>query len=336
MLLGTMLLLEGYNGAAAGRVVGYDGGPRSSARGQRPMYSQKIGDKWVDFSRFDPLSFTLGAGADLYQFEEAERARNENSVEPSPELAQLANAFYMTAVQGVLSKSWLTSLNDWVKLANPNTFFAGVNGILDGLIQRFVPMAGLQKAIEQEGTDHVVQTRTMWDRYKSNWAVAHDTLPVKRDAVLGEPIHYDRIAGFKVSGHEDDPVVRELGRLAFQLPPDIKAINGVDLTADQVERLKELQGKADLGGQNIRQALAELFSSEEYQQMTQAQKVDAVNMYRSMARSIAKDQLLFEDKDLRVRVGTQQMLKVLQQVGTPSHAIPAKIEVFRQELEQQQ
>lgn len=332
MLMGTSLLLEGYNGAAAGTIVGYDGGPKASSRLERPSYSQKIGDKWVDFSRFDPLSFTLGAGADLYQFEQAERLRNENSVDPSSELQQLAHAFLMTAVQGVLSKSWLTSLNNWAKLADANTADAGWNGILDGLTQRFVPMGGLQKAIEQEGTGHVKQTRDLWDKYRQSWAVASDTLPDKRDSVLGEPVTYDRVAGFRVAGHEDDPVKRELGKLAFQLPPDVKSINGVQLTADQVEKLKELQGKADLGGGTIRDRLADLFKSPDYQDLTQAQKVEAVQQYRGLAASIAKEQLLGSDKDLRARVMTQQMVKTWQQIGVAPEAMPAKIAAFKKEL----
>lgn len=332
MLMGTALLMEGYNGAAAGHIVGYDGGPKSSSRLERPSYSQKVGDKWVDFSRFDPLSFTLGAGADLYQFEQAERLRSENSVDPSPELQQLSKALFMTAVQGVLSKSWLTSLNNWVKLTSAETAEGGWNGILDGLTQRFVPMGGLQKAITQEGSDHVKQTRDLWDKYKQSWAVASDTLPDKRDSVLGEPLTYDRVAGFRVAGHESDIVKRELGKLAFQLPPDVKTLSGVQLTADQVEKLKELQGKVDLGGGNIRERLAELFQSEDYQSLTQAQKVDAVQQYRNAAQAVAKEQLLMADADLRSRVMTQQMVKVWQQIGTPPEAMPAKIAAFKKEL----
>jgi hypothetical protein len=331
MLMGTMLLLEGYNGAAAGNIVGYDGGPRSTARLERPSYSQKVGDKWIDFSRFDPLSFTLGAGADLYQFEQAEKLRNENSVAPSPELIQLANAFFMTAVQGVLSKSWLTSLNNWAQLTSPDRADGAAQALWAGLEQRFVPMSGLQKAIAQEGTGHIKQTQTLLDRYKQSWAMFNDTLPDKRDSVLGEPVSYDRVAGFRVAGHEDDPVKRELGKLAFQLPPDVRTINGVGLTADQMEKMKELQGKADLGG-TIRDRLSDLFSSPEYQDMTQAQKVDAVQQYRSMYQQYAKQQLLAQDPQLNANVQAQRMVRMWQQIGVAPDAIPSKVAAFKKEL----
>jgi hypothetical protein len=95
--------------------------------------------------------------------------------------------------------------------------------------------------------------------------------------------------------------------------------------------MKELQGKADLGG-TIRDRLSDLFSSPEYQDMTQAQKVDAVQQYRSMYQQYAKQQLLAQDPQLNANVQAQRMVRMWQQIGVAPDAIPSKVAAFKKEL----
>ncbi|KAK0338797.1 hypothetical protein LTR94_037126, partial [Friedmanniomyces endolithicus] len=68
-------------------------------------------------------------------------------------------------------------------------------------------------------------------------------LPVKRDTLLGKPIPYDRVLGIKVKGETDDPLLKELAEIGFDLPPDSKSFRGVELSATQLARLKELRGQ---------------------------------------------------------------------------------------------
>lgn len=67
MALGTTLIGWAASQALEGNIVGYDGGPKSSTRMIRPQYSIRIGNKWHEYNRYDPMTMHLGLASDIVE-----------------------------------------------------------------------------------------------------------------------------------------------------------------------------------------------------------------------------------------------------------------------------
>ncbi|MCH1928380.1 hypothetical protein L6232_26655, partial [Shewanella sp. C31] len=74
-----------------------------------------------------------------------------------------------------------------------------------------------------EGEDSGVlrEAQTMWERVKASTAWS-DELPVRRDTLLGRPVTYDRVLGIQAGSDKDDPLIRELSDLHFDLAPNTR------------------------------------------------------------------------------------------------------------------
>lgn len=336
--LGISLTAYASHLFSKGLIVGYDGGPNSSARLERPQYAMKLGDRWVSFNRAEPLAMAMGFGADLAQMHErAVTTSLENGQDPRIEqwYGVMANAI----ATNVLSKTTLTSLRNWVELAegkvgrDEGQASKAWDKIAEGLLQRIEPASGLTKGWAQENNDAIKYANTFQEKLFTNLPWLHDTLEDKRDPLLGRPVTYDRTLGMKVGKPSDKGVLDELARLSFNMPADAKSIQGVGLTSAQMSRLNQLRGQeVQLGGQTLDERLTDAVKDPSWNEQTDAEKQRLISKLRSAYQARAEYQLMDEQPDLKVAVKSRQYAGILKARGTPTQQIPEELKRFQQEV----
>lgn len=317
--LGTLSIAGAYQLASQGVLRGEDGGYNSSQRlGGAPSYSIKIGDTWFEVLRADPLGLMLGMGADMYELEQA--AANEGAPPEGLEAAgAMAVRVFTAFARNALSKTWMRDFTDLTAAAsakNAEAFQRAMGRFLvDGPRNTLAPAGGWAKMMDGEDNEVLREAIGDWDKYiaRTPWA---NTLPGKRDPLLGNVIDYERIGGIP-SGSEAgmDVVVRALDGLNFELPNDRK-LKGVDLTSVQVTRLRELTGHVTVSpntGLTQAAALRELVTSPEWATMSEGEKVKEVRKYHKAFAKWAREALLAEDRALARKValhgGTEAILE---------------------------
>jgi hypothetical protein len=307
--LGTLAVTSAYLMAADRTIVGQDGGLASSARLSRGSYTLRIGDDQVEFSRVDPLGTLLGFGADLHAFFDA----MADDPEASGQFQQGFEAFIWATTANILSKSWLTSVRNLADLAGMQGGDGADIGtrttrFLSQFAGRFVPASGAQRQAEKVLDGYVRQAVTFSDQlFKSS--LGSSSLPLKRDTIVGRPVPVeglDRIIGVRAApaAGDDDPLLKELEALSFDLPSPRRTVLGVKLSGAQFSRYLELRGqvltKPDTG-LTLEQTLTKLIELPEYQGMTRRQKIEAIRAEMDGFSQMAADVLLKEDRDFAYR-----------------------------------
>jgi hypothetical protein len=334
MALGTMTIASAVALAAGGYVVGHDGGTRSSTRMERPSYSMKVGDKWVEFSRFDPFGMLLGLGADIH---EKVIEQDGEDGEPLPWEFERAVAGMLLAInRNILSKTWMTSARDIVALASAQSDAeqaAARDRVVTSSVQKTIPAGGMVRW--WEGTDDNVlrEANTLWERVMTS-TFAADELPVRRDGLLGRPVQYDRILGIQAGSDEKDPVIRELSDLSFDLPPNTRTFRGVELNSKQLSRLKELRGQVvtDDTGLTMEAQVRELVTGPEWREMDRSRKVKTLRSMRDRYHDIAIRALRDEDREFDHAVGSTKLQKRLEREGYTQPEISAELQRFKEEV----
>lgn len=332
--MGTLAIGSAVTLAAGGYVVGYDGGPRSSSRMARPSYSMRIGDKWVEFSRFDPVGILLGLGADLHEY--VLNAEDEDGAEASFSFERAVSGMFLAVSRNILSKTWMTSMRDLVGVVSASSEAeakAQMERLGTSMAQKVVPAGGMMRW--WEGTDDGVvrEANTTWEKLMASTPWASE-LAVRRDPLLGRPVQYDRVLGIQAGDDGDDPLIRELSGLAFDLPPNTKSFKGVQLTSKQLARLKELRGQGvwDETGLTMEENLRELIASNEWAEMDRSQKVKAIRSMRDHYHPLAIEALRDEDPEFGHAVGSVELRRRLERFGYSEPEISAEMKQFRQEL----
>lgn len=301
--LGMMATFSAFALADDRTIVGKDGGFTSSARLSRSSYSLKIGDDNYEFSRIDPLGTLLGFGADLRTF--------YHQIEDDPEhdsmMLDAMEGFLWATTANILSKSWLTSMKNLSELAGSTSnedMDVRLRAFLGSTATRLVPASGVQRQYEAAGDGFLRQAITYTDNLMKS-SIGGDTLPVRRDALLGRPVPLDgltRVIGVKGGPGADaseDPLGAEVERLSFQIPSAPKKLNGVRLTSSQFSRYLELKGQVVTdpeSGLTLEGTLDALVANPGYKALTEKQKVTAMRESMDGFARLAKNQLLREDK----------------------------------------
>ncbi|MDF7775801.1 hypothetical protein P1X14_11135 [Sphingomonas sp. AOB5] len=302
--LGILAVSTAYALADDRQIVGNDGGYTSSARMGRPSYSLKVGDDVYEFSRIDPLGTLLGMGADMRAYF---RSQEDDPNAPGV-VQQVTEAFLWGVSMNMLSKTWLESLRNLTELAGATSdehFSSRMTVFLKEFAPRFVPASGIQRQLEKAGGGFLRQAFTFSDELLKG-SFGADTLPLRRDGLLGRPIPLDgldRLIGLRggvATNEADDPLAYELERLSFKLPSALRTIEGVKLNASQFSRYLELKGQIVVDprtGLTLEEALERLIRLPEYRQMTDPGRIAAIRNEMEGYSRLAVDQLVREDTD---------------------------------------
>lgn len=330
--LGSMAISSAAVLAMNGMVVGHDGGSQSAARAVRPQYSIKIGDKWVEYNRFDPVGRLLGFGADLVQYEQ--RLSEEDVDNPHPHAEAAVKAMGLAIARNVLAGTWMTSARDIIALVqnSDGQIEAAAEALLGNTASKFSPAGGMARWWMGEDTDVLRESTNAWERViAGSWWM--NELPVKRDTLLGRPIPYDRVLGIKVKGETDDALLNELAEIGFDLPPDSKSFRGVDLSAQQLSRLKELRGQVvEINGRTFEEDLRRLITTPEWRSMSDGQKADEISERRRAYHEKAIKVLRKEDREFGASVRAEKRRRELLGSGMSPRAASTEVQRFKEEL----
>jgi len=286
-MLGTGMMAAMYEAALEGRLTGMSPPDGAKARllyadGWQP-YSVKIGDRWVSYSRLDPLSTTIGVAADLATLPENLTDRQAD------DKFMLVTASIMG---NLASKTWLSGLSSFVEgLADPGRY-AG-NWIERTISSMAVPagVAGVARSLDpvsrnRNGVGEAIQARIPG---------MTDALLPRRD-VFGEAIENDSLgpdflSPFWQSQAKEEPVGAEMLRIGKRVssPGKSYAEEGerVDYSPAEYDRYHEISGRLTFNGLNT------LIRSPSYTAMTETERRKAagkvIRKARETARSVIDD-----------------------------------------------
>jgi hypothetical protein len=293
MTLGSGLSTAAVVATLNGRMTG--GGPTDPREraallqsGWQP-YSIRVGDKWVSYQRFDPVSTLLGVAADFS--EAGQWATNKESDQLALKLAQ-------SVAKNITNKTWLSGLSDaFDVLSDPERYGKGY-------VQRLAASMAVPALVSQTAQTmdpDLRDARSIMDAIKTRVPVLSRSVPVRRN-VWGEPVEAgdaigpDILSPFYGTRIKTAPVNQEIARLRVPLsmPQRHITIEGrrVDLTQQQYDDYLQL------AGQPAKQYLEQQIASPEWQAMTDEDRRQTVRDAMADFRDAARTALLERHPEL--------------------------------------
>jgi len=270
--LGTLLLAPLAWLAATNRLSG--SGPRDPAQraalmegGWRPN-SVRVGDEWVEYSLFQPVSVPAAVVANAYEAWRQGGANEQDAL-------NIATQVVARSLRSVLEQSYLSGLYDFMSaVEDPERFASQWAG---RTAHSLTPFAGLQRTVTQATDATIRQPKTAGDVFRSNVPVLSRSVQ-PRLTRFGEPAQRPGGGGaafdpLNVSPSISDPVAAELSRLgvALALPSDrITLPPGATLTPQQGLALREAKG------QRVHAMMARLIDNPNYRRLPDALKRNAL------------------------------------------------------------
>lgn len=266
--------------AAEGRITG--GGPADEnalrllrADGWQP-YSIRIGDKYYSYQRMDPFASTFGVAADFASKAEYLTEKQRKHV------ATLMVASLMNQMQ---SKTWLSGLADLVEAVNdPDRFARSYVARLAGSLA--VP-AGVAQMARVE--DPILRdAKGPLDRIKSRVPGLSDTLAPRMN-IWGQPITSegglgpDAVSPIWVGTRKNDPVTKEMLAIGARIGPAQKTVAGRELSSFEYAEYSALSGR------RMYEDLADAIASPSWQDMTNDERVEEVDLIKNAARAEARE-----------------------------------------------
>jgi len=235
MYLGTAISMISADMAMNGQISG--GGPLEPGQreallrtGWQP-YSVKVGDRWVQYNRLDPLGITIGLAADM-----AEITANTDWAELGAEEHGEAIALAVGSIGQVsMSKTYMTGMSDFFEfMSDPQRYG---EGYLTRNVAAFaVPNIG--PAIRRVEDPVMRSTTDMMDEIKNRVPGLSKSLPPRLD-LWGRPISYqsglgkayDAVSPIYSRVEDPEPVDSEIIRLGVDLrtPRRALSVGGVSI-----------------------------------------------------------------------------------------------------------
>lgn len=285
-LAGTMA--AGYLAylAATGQISG--NGPTDPAeraslmeRGWRPN-SVHLGDKWVSYQLFQPISVQASLIANAY---DAWRDRG-GKVQDAPDviaqtLARTTNSF--------LDQSFLSGMFNFAQAINDPQRSA--SRVVASTASGLVPFSGAVRNVQQAADATVRSPRGILQSVEAGLPGLSQRVPARIDRfgrqVTREGSTAQRaIDPFNTSTESTDPVATELDRLDVPLTPPAGRliVKGEPITRDESNELKQRQGQA------VYRSLSTLIAGRRYQNATEDAQRQMIERSIDAARRAANEQ----------------------------------------------
>ena len=267
-------------------------------QGWKP-YSLKVGNKYVQYNRIEPLGVLFGTAAD---FSEITGMAGD---ELSPDMENLASAIVASVAKNVTSKTWLRGISEAVNaMSDPDRYG---NRYIQNYARSLMPsiVAGAERAIDPE----VEAVYGVIDALKSRTLGLSKDMPKRRD-MWGEIIThqigperswvetaYSFVSPIYVSEGKDSPIDKELTRMKIGLgkPTRTQSILGVsmELTPQEFDDFQVLMNNQPIiGNKNLKESLDDFVKSSPYKAMTDDQKENKIRQIISKAREIGRIKLI--------------------------------------------
>ena len=294
MMTGTAIMTAAFSMAAAGLLTG--GGEPDKERkaadriaGWRP-YSVRLGNKFLEYRRLEPLGMLLGMAVDIYELSDY------MTREESDHWIKMAG---MAFAQNITSKTFLTGLTNLMKaMSEPEQYGDNYLGAMTGsFVPGVVGQAARARDPWERDTDPDKNLKGLayaWDDVKRDIQARipgqREKLPLRRDA-LGQPMPLtDSPSMFNPirTGElrADDPVAMELANARARVSPAKGVIQNVKLTPEE----KEAYGQAS--GTVARARLERLFASPAYQGLPQFLRDEKISKEMEKARTDVRNAIV--------------------------------------------
>lgn len=294
MMTGTAIMSAAFAMAAAGMLTG-GGEPEKERKaadriaGWKP-YSIRIGNKFYEYRRLEPLGMLLGMAADISELSDY------MSREESDNWMKMAG---MAFAQNITNKTFLSQLTNLIKaISEPQQYGDNYLGAMAGsFVPGVVGQAARARDPWERDTDpdkNLKGLAYMWDDVKRDILARipgqREKLPLRRDA-LGQPMPItDSPSMFNPirTGElrTDDPVAMELAAARARVSPAKGTIQNVKLTPKE----KEAYGQAS--GTVTRARLEALFASPAYQGLPQFLRDERISKEMQKARGDVRDAIV--------------------------------------------
>lgn len=281
--IGSFLVSFGYTHAWSGQITGnmpIDKDEREIWRqaGIQPR-SIKVGDKWVSYNWFEPLSNWIAAAADIGHMERNGEIKDMQAV---------AERLTFSIAASFTEKSYLSGLDNLSFFSNPyETFgeftkakerFGEATGPMDragagilGFVNSFLPGAGARKAWNN-ASDKYYREYESWTQKKlydmAPW-LSKTNIPYSVSILTGKPMLnpggglYNATIPFEMTKVNTDPVAQTLVELNVWPVVDYKKTqDGLSLDAKARVRLQQLMYENG----NLPKELKAWFNSAEFKQ----------------------------------------------------------------------
>lgn len=281
VMLGTGFAMAIYEAAMQGQLTGAVPPDPGKARlmyadGWQP-YSIKLGDRYISYTRLDPLSTTIGVAADMATLPSGLSDRQQEDK---------ATMLVASIMGNLASKTWLSGMSSFVEgLADPGRY---AGHWLERTAGSIVPagVAGVARAMDpvsrnRDGVGEALQARIP--------GMSDGLLP-RRD-IFGEPVESDSlgpdlVSPFWQSQAKNDPVVAEMLRIGKSVSAPGKQYTEdgerVDYTPEQYDRYHEIAGRLTYN------ELRSFVKSSEYESLTDAERRKGAKKAIAKARKDAR------------------------------------------------
>lgn len=279
--IGALLLSIGYSAATSGLITGnapYDPDERELWRQQgiQPR-SVKVGNRWVSYSWFEPLSNWMAAAADLGHLS------RYGDIE---DFSQLGGALTYAMAASFTEKSYLANLDGiavilnpqdtWSNLmgkgksipGNPNDFLDAVSSAgLNFANAQFIPYTGARKAWANASDPYYREYDSLFQKTLAQvWPGISQMAPYEPDILTGKPMlrstggPLNAIIPFETLEENQSPVAQKLVEMnVWQKGQFKQATTGQIYTGKERAMVKAIVAKMGL-----EKALAQHFASPEF------------------------------------------------------------------------
>ena len=330
--MGTMSMMALSDIALEGGITG--AGPADPKiksammrQGWRP-YSMKIGDKYYQYSRLDPIGMFMGLAADMTeinQYSETERGD------------ELLTAGVLALMNNLASKTYMSGIYDAIAALNSNDPTSDPAKYVLDQAGSLMPYSSLIRGIATTSDTIVRDHRTskhdelvtedfadlpegvgeylaeMTNSIRKQIPGLSEELPERRD-LWGRPL--DRASGYgmafdflspvPVSKDKANGVDREIVENQIRVSMPARQISGVPLTGEEYSRY------IVLAGEPAKEALDQLVKTPAFKMMSggpDGMKATIITRKISDFRSIAQKQMMMEFPQLRERIINKKMEK---------------------------
>jgi len=314
--LGSIVMLSVSDMALEGSITGR--GPSDNRLRAAQMntgwmpYSVKVGDRWYQYSRTDPIGMMMGIGADI-----AELTSNANAEDSE----MMATAAVLALANNLANKTYMTGIYDFIGAIDPSNPTNTPGKYIADFAGSMTPYSSFLRGVASSTDTVIRETRgsqygddgkvdpvgTYFDNLiagvrKSIPGMGED-LPPRRD-LFGEPIDrasglgwgYDFLSPIASRADNPDPVTQVILDNQIRISNVPRTIQGVALSGEQYSEFSRL------AGQPLKEHLDKLVASSGFKRLSdgpdgmKAEVVrDAVNTFRDRAKAI----MMRENPDLQ-------------------------------------
>ena len=349
MALGVAAGTYAFNLAMNGKITG--GGPSYTSDSNKAKlwnaspdwqpYSINMGTtekpNWIELKRLDPHGMIFGIVGDVNEMIEYMKE------DPDPEALELVGMIMGSFANNVMSKTYMMSLADTMRLLDGNTNAQKMGTTLSYRAASMVPYSSLSYELNKAQNGHLTELRTLTDKVKSR-IYGMDNSAVKHDWLTGEAVDLpEYMLGFirqkKIESgeHVAADVYTELRKVNHPFVGPQRTIGDVELSPVQFQRYNELVGTvAVTGKRNLIAELDKQIKSKRYARATEAAEINQtrsaddarvkhLNIYIQIAKKKAKMQLFKEYPDLRKAVSSNRINRKRAQVGREAEPLITSI-----------